>query len=137
MAHSFQVGAVLHWLAFDKDKPDGAEIKPKYLLVIGAKQGNDCLMILATTQRHRKDFTPGCNAKDGYYYIPAVAKEFFKENTWLLLNEPKVASAAELVRLGLTKQVEVRGVLRNELVRAVINCLRRSEDIGDVHLSLL
>jgi hypothetical protein len=137
MAHAFQLGAVLHWLAFDKDRPEGAEIKPKFLIVVGAKQGYDCLMILATTQRHRKEFKPGCNAKDGYYFIPSVAKEFFKEDTWLLLSEPKVTSAAELVKLGMGKQVEARGKIRDEIVRAIINCLKQSDDVSGIHLSLL
>ncbi len=137
MTHAFGVGAVLHWKLFDIDPPEGAEKKNKFLLVIGAKQGHDVLMILATTQKHHKKFNHGCSASEGYYFIPSVAKEFFPEDTWLLLSEPKVANSALLISGGMNGTVKVCGKLRDELVRAIINCLKKTSDVSQAHLALI
>jgi hypothetical protein len=137
VSHAFSVGAVLHWKAFDLDRPPGTEIKPKFLVVIGAKPGHDVLMILATTHPHHRDLKPGCNAEEGYYYIPGVAKQGFNENTWLLLNEPKVASAALLVKQGLSGNCKVVRSVDAQIAAAIINCLKKIDDVSDLHLSLL
>lgn len=137
MAHAFAVGAVLHWEMFDNNRPQGAEIKNKFLLVLGAKPGNDVLMVLATTQKHYMKLNPGCRAKEGYYFILGVAKEFFPKDTWLLLAELKVANAAMLIDGGMKGTIRVCGNLRDELVRAIINCLKKTNDVSEYHLSLL
>lgn len=95
------------------------------------------LMVLATTKKHHKGFHPGCRAKEGYYFIPGVAKEFFPEDTWLLLAELKVANAAMLIEGGMKGTIKVAGQIRDELVRAIINCLKKTQDVSEVHLTLI
>lgn len=130
------MGAVLHWQAFNIDAPPGATPKNKFLVVIGANQNQSVLMLVATTKRHHRSHKPGCVAEEGYYLIPGGGKDFFKEDTWLLLSEPKETNAAELIARGVKGEVQARGNLRTELVRAIINCLRRTDDVSSYHLSL-
>lgn len=137
MSGTFEVGAVLDWDEFDHNRPPGAEKKDKLLLVVGAKQGYDFLLVLATTKQHKKTTTPGCNAKDGYYYIPKEQRDFFNENTWLLLSELRPATAAIVVAGGMKKTIRVLGSLKPETARAVINCIKQIQDVSPYHLSLL
>jgi hypothetical protein len=137
VTNAFALGAVLHWDEFDKDRPVGTEIKSKFLIVLSAKQGQQCLMVLATKQKHHKKFKPGCSASENYYFIPGVAKEFFREDTWLLLDEPKTATASELVAGGIKGKIKVVYNLREDLLRAIVNCLKQTLDISEHHLSLL
>jgi hypothetical protein len=136
MPGDFKVGAVLDWDKFKFSRP-GAEPKDKLLIVLGAKQGSDFLMALTTSRPHWRKFNHGCNAQDGYYFIPGTGKDFFSEDTWVLLNDVKIASSAEVVRGALQGGIRCAGNLRQELARAIINCLKKTDDVSGLHLSLL
>lgn len=134
MSSSFKLGAVLHWKNFTFS--DGSK-KNKYLIVLGAKVGHDILMVLATSKQHHRSLNHGCHEQDGYYHIPGTGKDFFPRDTWVILSEPIVASAAEIIGQALAKNIETTGNLRDELARAIINCLKRSKDVSEMHLSLV
>jgi hypothetical protein len=130
----FSVGAVLHWRGFRF--ADGATAD-KYLVVLGCKTGHDALLVVATSKRHRKKFNHGCNAADGYHFIPGTGKDFFPLDTWLLLAAPRVASSAELIQCGIRGEVSVCGKLRDQLANEIRNCLKRVKDVSAYHVSLL
>lgn len=133
-AGDFKVGAVLDW---DQFPFEGRESKDKLLVVLGAKAGHDFLLVLATSQRHHRSFNPGCHLKEGYFFIPGTEKDFFTKDTWLILAEPQIASAAEIVAPSMKGSVRVIGNLREQLANAIRNCLGRIKDVSQVHLDLL
>ena len=57
---SLKIGDILHWKNFQFSD---SERKNKYFVVIGAKDGRDYLFVIATSQQHRANFVPGCNAE--------------------------------------------------------------------------
>lgn len=86
------VGDVLHWEGF---KFGDGVIRNKFFVVLGAKAGRDCLVVIATSQHKGKSYEAGCHPNEGYYLIPGGSKDFFSEDTWLLLMECRVLSFAE------------------------------------------
>lgn len=134
MAGDFRAGAVLDW---DKFRfKDGTE-KDKLLIVLGCKQGRDVLMVLATSKRHYRNLREGCHATAGYFFISAKMKWFFSEDTWVLLSDPVVLSAQEIVRAGFLKQARVLYNFSDEITRALCNCLAKGIDVSDYHRSLI
>lgn len=134
MASDLRIGAVLDWDDFVF--PDGSS-KDKLLLVLGAKQGHNYLLVLATSKPHQRHFEPGCNAGDGYYFIPGGGKDFFNKDTWIILSEPQIANAAEMLSAFMGRRVRVIDNLRDQLTNAIRNCLKLVDDVSQVHKDLL
>jgi hypothetical protein len=135
MSGAFSVGAILHWEKFVFH--DGEEAN-KFLLVLGAKAGADYLFVVATSQQKRRQTQPGCTLVPfTYFFIPGGGKDFFKKDTWLLLDEPYQFSAAAVVQAGLSGALTVRGNLRTDLANAARNCMKRSRDVAQIYLDLL
>lgn len=131
---TFGVGAVLHWEKFEFE--DGTT-QDKFFVVLGAKPNHDCLLVIATSQRRRRSYQAGCHAKESYFHIPGGRKDFFRDDTWLLLMECKTLRLAEVVKLARNETLETVATLREQLANAIRNCLKRSEDVSQVQLSLL
>lgn len=128
------VGDVLHWEGF---KFGDGVIRNKFFVVLGAKAGRDCLVVIATSQHKGKSYEAGCHPNEGYYLIPGGSKDFFSEDTWLLLMECRVLSFAEVRNATSGKQLRVKAGLRQDLANAIRNCLKRIEDVSEAQLDLL
>lgn len=131
---AISVGCILHWKGFKFT--DGAEAD-KYLVVVGAKPGSNYLAIVATSKQRKRSTQPGGNPQGGYYHIPGGGKDWFPKDTWLLFEEPREISAAELVREGLAKNITVEGYLRHDIANAICNVMRKCDDVSEYHISLL
>ncbi len=131
---AISVGCILHWKGFKF--ADGAEAD-KYLVVVGAKPGSNYLAIIATSNQRRRSTQPGGNPQGGYYHIPGGGKDWFPKDTWLLFEEPREISAAELVKEALAKNITVEGYLRHDIANAICNCMRKCDDVSEYHISLL
>jgi len=134
MTASFGVGAVLHWKNFEF--PDGSQ-KNKFFVVLGARSGQHSLVVIATSKRKNKDYNAGCHPREGYYHIPGARKDFFTEDTWLLLMECQVIDSAKIIGLGMSGALTVAGQLRIDLANAIRNCLKQIQDVSQAQLSLL
>jgi hypothetical protein len=131
---TFQVGAILHWEAFEF--PDGGEPKNKYLVVVGSKDGHDCLLLIANTNRKHKQLKHGCNSNAGYYLIPGGGKDFFKEDTIVALR-PLPTKRGELIKCGMEKRIVVKHNLPTNIANAIRNCLKQVLDVSEADLELL
>lgn len=134
MTGTFGVGAVLHWTEFPFD--DGASAN-KFFVVLGAKQGHDCLLVIATSRPKNKSYQPGCHREEGYYHIQGGRRDFFPDDTWLLLMECKIFRPGDMVRGGLEGQIKVVDQLREQVANAIRNCLRQIDDVSPAQLVLL
>lgn len=128
------VGCILHWKGFKF--PDGAEAN-KYLVVVGARPGCNYLAIVATSQLRKRSYQPGGNPQGGYYHIPGGGRDWFPKDTWLLFEEPREISAAELVKESFAKNLTVVGYLHHDIANAICNCMRQCDDVSEYHISLL
>lgn len=134
MTTAFEVGAVLHWSGFEFE--DGST-KNKYFVVLGAKPESDCLVVIATSRPKDRSYSPGCHQNEGYYHIPGGGKDFFPEDTWLLLMECRAMGLAEVLKAAMARELTVSGKLRTEIANAIRNCLKRIDDISPVQIALL
>lgn len=134
MSDAIGVGSILHWKGFTF--ADG-ETANKYLVIVGAQPNKNYLAIVATSRQRRRSTQPGGNPEGGYYHIPGGGKDWFPLDTWLLFEEPREISAAELIKEGLLKNIEVTGCLRGEVANAICNCMRRCDDVSEYHRGLL
>lgn len=134
MPGTLQIGAVLDW---DKFPFEDGSSKDKLFVVLGAKQGADYLLVITTSQKHQRNFDPGCNAGDGYYFIPGGGKDFFYKDTWVLLASPLPTRTTELVAKSFSDEIRVVGNLRHDVANAIRNCLKQVDDVSQAHLDLL
>ncbi len=134
MTGTFGIGAVLHWTEFQFE--DGTTAN-KFFVVLGAKQGHDCLLVITTSRPKNKSYHPGCHPEEGYYHIPGGGKDFFPEDTWLLLMECKIFRPSDIVRGGLEGQIEVVDHLRQQVANEIRNCLGQIDDVSPAQLALL
>lgn len=133
-ADAITPGCILHWKGFTFG--DGAKAN-KYLVIVGAQPSQNYLAIVATSKQKKKGNEPGGNPQGGYYHIPGGGKDWFQDDTWLLFEEPREISAAELVKEGFAKVIEVQGYLRPDIANAICNCMRKCDDVSAHHVSLL
>jgi hypothetical protein len=133
-AASVAPGCIFHWS--DYQFSDG-ERANKYFVIVGAKQGQNYLAVIATSKKRQRDFKPGCNHEQGYYHIPGGKKDWFPEDTWLLIAEPVELSAGDFLKQALNKEIELKGQLRGDIANAIKNCMRKCGDVSDYHRSLL
>ena len=134
MSDAISVGSILHWKGFTF--ADG-ETANKYLVIVGAQPNKNYLAIVATSRQKRRSTQPGGNPEGGYYHIPGGGKDWFPLDTWLLFEEPREISSAELIKEGLLRNIEVKGCLRGEVANAICNCMRRCDDVSEYHRGLL
>ena len=128
------VGSILHWKGFTFADGESAN---KYLVIVGAQPNQNYLAVIATSKQKWRANQPGGNPDGGYYHIPGGGKDWFPLDTWLLFEEPREISAAELIKEGLLKNIEVRGNLRPDIANAICNCMRKCDDVSEYHRGLL
>ena len=134
MKPSVQPGTVLHWT--DLNFADGTS-KNKYLVVLGAKPRHNWLAAIATSQKKRKTYTPGCHAEEGYYHVPGGSKDFFTKDTWLLLMEcVEIDPTGAQSRLK-SGELKISAHLRRPVADAIRECLRQIRDVSSAQLKLL
>jgi hypothetical protein len=123
-------GCIFHWKQYEF--ADGQKAN-KFFVIVGAKQGSNFLAVIATSKQHKKDFVPGCNAKDGYYHIPGGGNDWFPLDTWLLIAEPKEIDPAKFKEAALTH----KGDLRTDIANAIRNCIKQCKDVSEAQIALL
>ena len=132
---AIEPGCILHWEGFKF--ADGAEAD-KFLVIIGAHPGKNFLAVVATSKMKRGRVpVPGGNVDGGWYHIPGGGKDFFKKDTWLLFEEPRELSAAELLAAKFKNEVKQVGKLRPDVANAICNCMRKCDDVSELHRGLL
>jgi len=133
-APELKVGCVFHWEQYEF--ANGAKAD-KFFVVLGANPGSNILAVIATSQRHKRCFNPGCHHEQGYFHIPGGKGDFFPRDTWLLLAPPVELSLGEFLKRGLAKQITLRTELRRDLANAIRNCLKLCLDVSEEQLKLL
>ena len=125
-------GCIIHWVKY---KFSDGETRNKYLVIAGAKTGSNYLAVIGTSVPKGKDFKPGCQGS--YYHIPGGKKDWFAEDTWLLVAEPREIAPTEFLKLGMAKVITLEGQLREDIANALRNCIKACSDVSDLHKELL
>lgn len=123
---------------FHKDyKFDDGDTSDKLLIVLAAAPPHEVMVVLTTSQQHRRELRDGCHTNPGQSYFTFNANPGgFKKTTWVLLT-PRLMFVRALELKMDSGQVKPVQSLRETDLRAVINCLKKSDDVSPFHLSLL
>ncbi len=131
-------GTIVGWNKYKF--PDGSE-SDKQLIILGSKQSQNIIAVLTTSKPRGRKPTPGCNAREGYFFIAAGGAERFSKDTWVVINDPQEIIRAEF-EAKLNEVMSKRDIwperdLSSQCVNAIRNCLKQLIDISAHHLSLL
>jgi len=131
---SISPGCVIHWENYQFS--DGTKAN-KYLVILGCKQGANYLAVLGTSKQHRRTFTPGCNARESYYHVPAGIA-WFPLDTWLVLGDPIEIEPAEFLKRAMVdKSLTICGQIQTDIANAIRNCFKLCPDASAAHVALL
>ena len=111
----------------------------KYLIILNTpdiKKSDPFLFCKTTSQSQSKPSTPGCHVEKNLYCIEANS-DFFPKRTWVQFFEIFEASHNEFIKQHFALGLQVKAELKLETISAIINCIRRSDDVSAYHLSLL
>ena len=111
----------------------------KYLIILNdpdLKKSEPFLLVKTTSQSHNKPETPGCHPDKNLYAINAN-QDFFPKKTWIQFFEIFEADSAKFIKGHFEKGLEIKGSLKPDTLRAIINCIRKSDDVFEYHFSLL
>jgi hypothetical protein len=111
----------------------------KYLIILNTpdiKKLEPFLFCKTTSQPENKPQTPGCHAEKNLYCIDAKV-DFFPKKTWVQFFEIFEAIYDEFIKQHFELRLEVKGELKQQTINAIINCIKRSDDVSAYHLSLL
>lgn len=110
----------------------------KLFVIVNSQRNNQHLVFKTTSQSHEK-YRPrkeGCQPQYGFYHIPA-GRAWFKKDTWIVLNDPQIMEASRLDDDVLRGGSIVMTTLNDVLIRAIINCFRKTQDCAKAHIWLL
>ena len=111
----------------------------KYLIVLNTpdiKKSESFLFCKTTSQSRNRPQTPGCHAEKNLYCIEAKS-DFSPKKTWVQFFEIFEAVYDEFIKQHFELRLEVKGELKPQTINAIINCIKKSDDVSPYHLSLL
>ena len=126
--------SIVHYLQFQFHDGDQAD---KLLIVLSAGGKKPYLVLKTTSQpstwRVEKE---GCHSERGYYFLPAK-RDNFPKDTWVLFDDVYELTSALLLKAHFAGDAKVKGTLRPDTLRAIINCAKKSEDWSEYFTELL
>lgn len=116
--------------------PDG-RIIDKLIIVLG-DLGTDYLVAQTTRQQKFKKKVAGCQINDNpsNYFIPERTS-WFNDDTWVVLNEVYEYNSDTFAYKKADKIVQHRNVLPKELIKHILECALKSDDIELLYLEYI
>ena len=111
----------------------------KFLIILNTpdiKKSQPFLICKTTSQSKNKPDAPGCHAQKNLYCIEA-GSDFFLKRTWVQFFEIFELNHDEFLMQHFELGLQARGELKSETINAIVNCIKRSDDVSAYHLSLL
>lgn len=127
-------GTILLYYSFIFD--DGFT-KDKYFIILN-NPGPDELIVtcITTSQPNDRPDRDGCHHKDNLYVLNANY-DYFPKKTWIQFYSVFKFGQARFKKLIQNGDVEEKGILRPKTIKALINCIKLSEDIPYYDLQLI
>lgn len=127
-------GSVILHEKFQFNDGDSAN---KWLVVLSAVKNGQILLVKTTSQQRRRPLKDGChpNPRESVFVFNANLGGF-KKTTWVIL-EPIVIEMSTLLKRideGIIKKLFVLNPID---ARAIINCLKKCDEVSPVHLEFL
>lgn len=130
----FGRGSILYHTAFQFHN---GETSPKLLIVLNTPKKSQPYLCCKTTSKPKYPDTEGCHSESDLYVLNANT-DSFPEKTWVQFHELYEFDVVGLLNAHLKDRVlDRKGQLREETIRAIVNCVKGSQDVSVYHLSLL
>jgi hypothetical protein len=113
------------------------EIGDKLFIILNTPRPNEHFITCKTTsqQKWRSD-REGCHSHDNYYVI-RENYDLFNEKTWVQFHDYYPISQELLQRYINNGTVRKMADLRNQTIKAIINCIGNSNDISGLYWSMI
>lgn len=115
---------------------DGGTSKKLLIVLNEATSTTPYLLLLATSQQYGKRIDQGCHAKKGYYTI-SPKTDWFKVTTWIMFDRIYEFTFERELKEHFERNLITQTTLKENTIRAIINCLKQSDDITPAQLALL
>lgn len=127
-------GTILYHRAFQFQN---GEIGKKLLIIINTPQKDEPYLCCRTTSKQQYNIDrEGCHSNKNIYVINPNT-DWFKEKTWVQFHELYEFEAGKFLKDHFDGKLVVKGTLKANTIVAIINCVKRSEDVSNYHLTLL
>jgi len=127
-------GTILYHQAFQFH--DG-EIGKKLLIILNTPHNDEPYLCCKTTSKQKYNIErEGCHYHKNIYVINPNF-DCFKEKTWVQFHELYEIEAGKFLKDHFDCKLEIKGSLKDNTIAAIINCIKRSEDVSNYHLTLL
>ena len=109
----------------------------KLIITLNEPTGTDPYLVVRTTsQQKNRPLQEGCHPDRGVFVLNA-GHDWFEEKTWIQLHEVFEISLPSFLQDRFRKEVEVKATLKEQTIRAIVNCLKKSPDLTRYQQELL
>lgn len=115
------------------------EIGQKLLIILNTPNINKqepYICCKTTSQQKYGIDKEGCHSQSNIYVLNANS-DWFKDKTWVQFHELYEFDCKMFLKEHFNGNLEIKGKLKDVTKSAIINCIKRSEDISNYHLTLL
>jgi hypothetical protein len=130
-------GDILWYKDFEFE--DGSK-KDKLFVVLNAVDNETPCRVLKTTSQPQRylNSQQGCNPGKKVFFVPTKWQSCFSKDTFIQLPQIFEFSAAELIRGGLHRQIEVKNAISSDCLAQLKNCLKKfKDDISERHWNFI
>ncbi len=123
---------------YKKFQFSNGELGEKLLIILNTyKDQSTPHLCCKTTSKQKYNLTnPGCYSNKNIYVLNAN-QDFFNLKTWVQFDEIYELKASDLLNAHYSGLVDIKGTLKENTINAIINCIKRSQDITNYQLSIL
>lgn len=127
-------GTILYHQAFQFQN---GQLGKKLLIILNTPKQDETYLCCKTTSKQQFNIDKeGCHYNKNIYVLnPDI--DWFKEKTWVQFHELYEFDPHKFLQAHFDGDLEVKGELKGNTINAIINCIKRSEDVSNYHLTLL
>lgn len=108
----------------------------KLLILVSEPKGSDDWVFVKTTSKVKARDQEGCHPCHGLFVVNAKG-DFFQQKTWIQFQELYPLNHAKILKAKFGGDLKELGQLREQTVRAIVNCIKKSDDLSPVEISWL
>ena len=116
---------------------DGS-IGKKLFLIVNTPTKNENYLVCRTTSKEKPPYRirrQGCSAPKRSYFMFFAGDDWFKKDTWIQFDTLYEFSAIRLLQDKFGGKARHQADLKPTNIRAVLNCILKSEDISEKYLT--
>ncbi len=109
----------------------------KLIIVLNTPKDKEPYLCCKTTSKQKFNIDKeGCHSQQNIYVINPNF-DWFRMKTWVQFHELYEFEAPKFLQAHFNGSLDVKGELKENTVRAIVNCIKRSDDVSKYNLSLL